>query len=42
MTHALWNWHPPGRGGGCSVAQLCPTLRPHGLQHPKLPCFTIS
>ena len=21
-----------------SVAQLCPTLRPHGLQHTRLPC----
>ena len=21
-----------------SVAQLCPTLRPHGLQHARLPC----
>ena len=21
-----------------SVAQLCPTLRPHGLQHDRLPC----
>ena len=20
------------------VAQLCPTLQPHGLQHPRLPC----
>ena len=22
----------------CSVAQSCPTLRPHGLQHTRLPC----
>ena len=22
----------------CSVAQLCPTLRPHGLQNARLPC----
>ena len=22
----------------CSVAQLCPTLWPHGLQHTRLPC----
>ena len=22
----------------CSVAQVCPTLRPHGLQHTRLPC----
>ena len=22
----------------CSVAQSCPTLRPHGLQHARLPC----
>ena len=27
----------------CSVAKLCLTLQPHGLQHPRLPCpsFTI-
>ena len=24
--------------GGSSVAQSCPTLRPHGLQHTRLPC----
>ena len=23
-----------------SVAQLCPTLRPHGLQHTRLPCLS--
>ena len=23
-----------------SVAQLCPTLRPHGLQHSRLPCLS--
>ena len=23
----------------CSVAQLCPTLQRHGLQHARLPCF---
>ena len=22
----------------CSVAQSCPTLQPHGLQHTRLPC----
>ena len=28
----------------CSVAQPCPTLQPHGLQHARFPCpsFTIS
>ena len=27
----------------CSVTRLCLTLRPHGLQHARLPCnFTIS
>ena len=26
----------------CSVAQLCPTLRPHGLQHTRPSAFTIS
>ena len=25
-------------GSCCSVAQLCLTLRPHGLQHIRLPC----
>ena len=25
-----------------SVAQLCPTLRPHGLQHTRLPCPSPS
>ena len=25
----------------CSVAQLCPTLWPHGLQHAKLPCPSL-
>ena len=26
----------------CSVAQSCPTLRPHGLQHTRPSAFTIS
>ena len=26
----------------CSVAQSCPTLRPHGLQHARLPCPSLS
>ena len=26
----------------CSVAQLCPILRPHGLQHARLPCPSPS
>ena len=26
----------------CSVAQLCPTLPPHGLQHVRLPCPSPS
>ena len=27
---------------GCSVSQSCPTLRPHGLQHARLPCLSPS
>ena len=26
----------------CSVAQSCPTLRPHGLQHVRWPCPSLS
>ena len=26
----------------CSVVQSCLTLQPHGLQHARLPCLTIS
>ena len=26
----------------CSVTQSCLTLRPHGLQHPRLPCPSLS
>ena len=26
----------------CSVAELCPTLKPHGLQHARLPCPSLS
>ena len=25
----------------CSVAQSCPTLRPHGPQHARLPCLSL-
>ena len=25
-----------------SIAKLCPTLRPHGLQHARLPCSSLS
>ena len=25
----------------CSVIKLCPTLQPHGLQHPRLPCPSL-
>ena len=33
------SWHPPCC---CSVSQSCLTLRPHGLQHPRLPCPSLS
>ena len=26
----------------CSVTKLCPTLQPHGLQHARLPCPSLS
>ena len=26
----------------CSVAKLCPTVLPHGLQHARLPCHSRS
>ena len=26
----------------CSITQLCPTLRAHGLQHARLPCPSLS
>ena len=26
----------------CSVAKSCPTLQPHGLQHARLPCISLS
>ena len=26
----------------CSVTQSCPTLWPHGLQHARLPCLSLS
>ena len=25
----------------CSVSKWCPTLQPHGLQHPRLPCPSL-
>ena len=31
-------FHKTVRSSVSSVAQLCPTLRPHGLQHTRLPC----
>ena len=30
----LWRW--------CSFAKLCPTLWPHGLQHTRFPCPSLS
>ena len=30
------------KGGGCSVAQSCPTLRLHGPQPTRLPCPSLS
>ena len=30
--------HSLSRGAISSVSQSCPTLRPHGLQHARLPC----
>lgn len=33
----VWHKLPPGKVI-VSVAQLCPTLRPHGLQHSRPPC----
>ena len=40
---ALDEWFVPiqkkqGEAQFSSVAQLCPTLRPHELQHARLPC----
>ena len=32
----------PMEGLTCSVAQLCPTLQPHELQHARLPCPSPS
>ena len=26
----------------CSVAKSCPALLPHGLQHARLPCSSLS
>ena len=42
-----WTWvsYITGRFltfGCCSVAKLCLTLRPHGLQHTRLPCPSLS
>ena len=38
------NFIVPGDFTSCcrSVAQSCPTLQPHGLQHARPPSFTIS
>ena len=33
ISKVLWFYVVP-----CSVAKLCPTLRPHGLQHARLCC----
>ena len=48
IFHFLRNCHPIFHNGCTistvarhqfsSVTQLCPTLRPHGLQHARLPC----
>ena len=39
--------HPrdsPGKntGVGCWITKSCPTLQPHGLQHARLPCPSLS
>ena len=31
-----------GGKGHCSVAELCLTLHPHGLQHARFPCPSLS
>ena len=44
----IWPWvegQKEGTGSlcsSCSVAQLCLTLQPHGLQHARLPCPSLS
>ena len=35
---SFFNWSI----GCCSIAKLCPTLRPHGLQHTRLLCPSPS
>ena len=35
-------WCGGGMLGCCSVAKPHPTLQPHGLQHTKLPCPSLS
>ena len=37
ISKVLWFYVVP-----CSVAKLCPTLRPHGQQHARLPCLSSS
>ena len=36
------HWEPGKCSVNHSVAQLCPTLRPHGLQHARPPCPSIT
>ena len=38
MKCHFWNWFPCPC---CSVAKSCLTLRPHGLQHTRLPCPSL-
>ena len=43
FTYLIWEIlsnrsHTPSSVQYSSVAQLCPTLRPHGWQHARLPC----
>ena len=37
-SRQTWVALEPGYQCCCSVAQACPTPRPHGLQHPRPPC----
>ena len=46
-TRFLWIRIPTRLGSQspcccCLVTKSCPTLRPHGLQHAKLPCPSVS
>ena len=38
LCHKLAEWSPCH----CSVTESCPTLQPHGLQHARLPCSSLS